>query len=66
MANLIIRYVNLFGSTLCCFDDLYPILEHVPKKQIENLIENVSNFLDINLKVEGKQVRFILLIHMLD
>ena len=66
MVNLIIRYVNLFGSTLCCFDDLYPILEHVPENQINDLIENISDILDINLKVEGKQVRFILLIHMLD
>ncbi|KAI8897630.1 N-acetyltransferase B complex non catalytic subunit-domain-containing protein [Globomyces pollinis-pini] len=51
LPNVIIKYVKQFGTTLSCFEDLFPILPSVPEDQYEYLLKNLEDL--ITLKVNG-------------
>ena len=57
LVGAILKYIQFFGKTLCCFDDLYPFLNSIPKELAPEMIESLHGFLDPELKGERGETR---------
>jgi hypothetical protein len=49
LAKCMLEYVKRFGSTLSCFDDLYPKLSLLPSSSLPNLVTALTELLDKDL-----------------
>jgi hypothetical protein len=48
-SDILFTYVERFGTTLSCFDDLYPKLQYLPSEQVPLLLPKLMELLKIDL-----------------
>ncbi|KAJ3308763.1 N-alpha-acetyltransferase 25, NatB auxiliary subunit [Boothiomyces sp. JEL0838] len=50
IVDLIMTFIDNFGSTQSCFDDLFPRLHAIPEEHVPTLVERIYSILDLKIK----------------